>query len=105
MSPGLVDPPASQRVWSLIQIDATTGNVIDAIPVTEPGMYNDYYGGGVYGDAICKSQMIHMFQRTLDNVVEGLIIDMDDGSIIWSFMPNLGVNNANSLVSPVAVCK
>lgn len=104
MSPGLVDTPADELVWSLIQIDPRSGSVTDAVAVTEPGMYNAYYGGGVYGNAVCKNQLTHLFQRSSDQVVEGLVIDMSNGSTIWSFMPNVGVNNANDILNPVAHC-
>ena len=100
VSPGLVSTPASSRVWSLLRIEPTTGNIASSTPVTPPGLYNDYYGGGIYGNSITSdNQLLYLFQRSIDPSFDLYGINLQTGSVDFQTGVNLGVNGAYSLSS------
>jgi hypothetical protein len=87
LSPGLVQIDASTRVWSLITIDPTTGEITNAIPVTEAGLYTLYYGGGVYGlGSTADGELIHMFQRQNDLSMDLLFVEIATGAVTRSVL-------------------
>lgn len=104
LSPGLVEEDPSERYWSLIQIDPTSGSIVNALSVTSPGEYALNYSGGVYGDSINMNGILfHLFYRSIDGVVDLLAVDIGTGTIKWQVSPNLGVNTAYSLVNALFI--
>jgi len=104
LSPGKVDEKESNRVWSIIQIDPTTGKIVEAFPVTTKGLYSKYYGGSIYGSPFTSTgQMLHLFQRQNDNTFDILAINIDDGSIAFQTSLNFGISGFLSISNPVFV--
>lgn len=100
VSPGLVSTAASSRVWSLLQIEPSTGAIVSSTPVTPPGLYNDYYGGGIYGNAVTSdNQLLYLFQRSIDPSFDLYGINLQTRSVDFQTGINLGVNAAYSLSS------